>query len=885
MHRHPHDPTWMPRALPALAAAALLGACASPEPVAGTEQATIWGADDREDWREVSPDLQAFGQRHIGVLARRSSLGFRATPQDAQLATGSTRWEQGFCDDQPFLCQPRVGYCSGTLLDGNLFATAGHCIGVPTPEEEPTAAERTEILERLQDWCDNAMVVFNWREVDREPAVPADELPSGETGGTVPPIVTERDVYYCHEVLAHQYNPSVGSVRAYSNDITIFTLKRDPSATAPQPVVEPYGPAPVMANPRQPPSVAVGTEVLGIGFPAGLPMKFKSAPLLELTPLWARARIDILGGDSGGGLFTPAREHFAVVSNNPTRCPRGSQRQGHYCRRGGEEGDEGCLIDQQEEERPDNFVNYTLTYRAIDRLCGGPGWYEGGREPPPLILTRDTPYPSYLCGTAAPVAPAPYVPSPVEPEPDPVDPGGADPDDPVASTGCSASGTARGLALPFLFLLGLLALRRRRGVALLAGLCMLGAACSGGDGEPDEDDDDTPFWLRDAGPRDAAEPEDDAGMSVIGEDAEYRHVVSYLRLPRSRDALGLDLDGDGELDSALGDVVALFDDLGVSLSRPLMRAVDDGRLRLLLQTRRERGAVDLDVYEGEPEPLDPSGGGIYAVAPGTTPTTFTGAPSGETGFTVNAETFVLRVPLFEGVTPIELPLRGARLEGDAGEWFLEARLGGAVPASALRGGLFVPLADLFELLLARDQGCPADCESAGLGLALAMMDANGDDALSVDELEGFAPLAERLAPDLDTDGDGTADALSIGVELEAVMAAFAPNARATSGGAPKAAVCFDECEAAESCDECNSLEFFGCGWCPGMGCMNDARMDECEADWAGSRTACSPCEGFSDCESCAVDPFCGWCPGTGCVAERSSAAAACGDDFQPLSCR
>lgn len=830
--------------------------------VGSASQATIWGSDDRRDWRETEAGLAELGRQHVGVLARRSELGFRATAQDAGLGADSRRAERGFCSDQPFLCQPRIGFCSATLIDGDLVATAGHCTGVPTPDDDewaafsPTerAARQTELTERLQRWCDRTMMVFNWREVDRDPPVAEGALPSGETGGQVPTIVTERDVYYCHEVLVHQFRPIGGTVAGLSSDVTLFTLKRDPAAGAAQPVLAPYGPAPVMADPRRPPTVSAGETVTSITFPNGLPMKFTTAPITTLSELWADTSMDILGGSSGGGLFAAGR-HFAVVSNSRPECPRGTTRNGHYCNRTDTTGPETteCLVESQGPERSATSL-YSLTYPAVDVLCGGVGEVPNPLiELPPFYAAGSLPRASYLCGTGAPVAPEPYVPSPVTPDPPPVDPGAPDPS-PGDAAGCSATGNAGGAAGAILLGLALLFLRRR---SLLAG-CLGLAACAGEGAEPRPDL--GPPVTRDAGP------------PVMSERVEDRYVLSYLRLPRSRDGLGVDLDGDGSIDSALGDVVDLFDSLGVSLSVPLMRAVDEGRLRWLLAAARTGETFTLDVYEGLESPLDPSGGGIYEVDPAIEPTAFDGAATAETSFAVEGGPLMVRIPLFEGVPSIELPLDDARIEGQGDFAFLEASLGGTVAPESLRDGLFRPLSVFFELLVAEDAGCPADCESDGLDLALAMIDGDGDGRLSVDELEGFEPLATRLAPDIDTDGDGVADALSIGVELEAVPGSFQTEGATRA----KALVCFDTtCAPETDCTGCTTEA--GCGWCEGVGCMPESEAASCElVDWRPERSACIPCEATS-CGECAGSGFCSWCPGMGCINDAvPGEVAACG---------
>ncbi|MEM9189408.1 MAG: trypsin-like peptidase domain-containing protein [Myxococcota bacterium] len=704
-----------------------LAGCADAEPVGVVRSATIWGSDDRRDWHEVSADRQDLGQRSVGLLARRTLLGFETTPLRAQLRGGGTRREGGFCDDQPFLDQPRYGNCSGTLIDGDLFITAGHCLGVTTPAN-PTAAEVAEIRERTQRWCDQAIVLFNHRETNP---------------GQSAEVVTDRDVYYCHEVLVHQFVPLFGgnSPASNSSDIAIFSLKRNPDSRTSEPVTDPYAPAPVTARPRQEPAVA--GEVLGVGFPMGLPMKFKAAPLLQVEgSLWAQAALDNLGGDSGGGMFARIDgrlRHVAVYSHAVVRCGGGSQRESlntDRCLQHAGSANE-CYVDPAT-DRPgaNNWSEYSLSYRAIDSLCGGRGI---GTAPPILNLRGDA-HPSFLCGTAPPVSPVAYVPTPASP--------GTPPpprQDTSTDSNCSAGGSPSGLVAIILMLL--VTARRRSALLTLVPLGFLVACATGS----------TPSTERSEGDR-VVEP-------ALG------HVVSFLRLPESEDAFGADLNEDGVTDAKLGRTVELFDSLGISLDDTLNRSIEGGRLQLLFETRIEGAEVMTLVYDGIGDaPLESSGNGRYRRMD---------APQGVfvgTGGTNQLEAaaeaeFPLRVYLPEGKGSIVIPLRQARLEGRIGGRFLTGSIAAAVPVASLQERVFEPVAAFVNELLQEDTGCPAACRRPSLSIALLVFDRDRNDAISAVELA--APLHEALEPDIDLDGDGVLDALSVAVQIEAVRAAFA----------------------------------------------------------------------------------------------------------------
>ncbi len=96
----------------------------------------------------------------------------------------------------------------------------------------------------------------------------------------------------------------------------------------------------------------------------------------------------------------------------------------------------------------------------------------------------------------------------------------------------------------------------------------------------------------------------------------------------------------------------------------------------------------------------------------------------------------------------------------------------------------------------------------------------------------------------------------------------------------------DPCNRFSGCDACNTLEAEGCSYCGNTGtCMSDSRVGECSGNWQNSPSSCVDCSGYGDCDSCADDGYCGWCPGMGCLNDRSDEAEACGAAYQTVICR
>ena len=92
----------------------------------------------------------------------------------------------------------------------------------------------------------------------------------------------------------------------------------------------------------------------------------------------------------------------------------------------------------------------------------------------------------------------------------------------------------------------------------------------------------------------------------------------------------------------------------------------------------------------------------------------------------------------------------------------------------------------------------------------------------------------------------------------------------------------DPCSGFTDCDSCASSAGVACGWCDGS-CTSETRRGECGGDWIDSRSACVDCGSYGDCGSCVRDGYCGWCPGMGCLNDESDAAASCGG-YQPATC-
>ena len=122
-------------ALASCALASCVPGSAPPAPVSRTEP-VVYGEDGRREPYEVDGTLRALALGSSAAIFDFADLDLR--DPSAILPSGrSLQRDEDLCDDQRFLDQPTAASCSGTLIDDDLYLTAGHCIDT---EEECRAS-------------------------------------------------------------------------------------------------------------------------------------------------------------------------------------------------------------------------------------------------------------------------------------------------------------------------------------------------------------------------------------------------------------------------------------------------------------------------------------------------------------------------------------------------------------------------------------------------------------------------------------------------------------------------------------------------------------------------------------------------------------------------
>jgi hypothetical protein len=309
--------------------------------------------------------------------------------------------------------------------------------------------------------------------------------------------------------------------------------------------------------------------------------------------------------------------------------------------------------------------------------------------------------------------------------------------------------------------------------------------------------------------------DDDGGdMMQPDEDpagTDHTYVISELKVPTSPNEatqLGLDIDGNGAPDNALGGLLAaLAGQADLDLNGTVNEQVVSGGIVLLANLKAtdmsNATGVGLHVYLGDaatatPTPCtDPEvietcgkhllGDGMFDVKEDYGAKVVGNLVNGQ--FTGGPGTVTIELALADQAT-VPINLIGARATAGATDAMLSSgKIGGALKDEDIHMELIPAVADLIASLLASsdcdgtpDGGC-CPAESTGEQV-LTFFDDNEDCAVTAEELEANSLISSTIGnPDLDLfDGDGNfnprkdgvKDSLSLGIGFTAVSGEFAP---------------------------------------------------------------------------------------------------------------
>jgi V8-like Glu-specific endopeptidase len=253
----------------------------------------VYGEDHRQDFYEITdPAMIKLADSTLAVF----SDDLLSPRNDVfEFDTTPMSDSMGICPNERFSQQPVAAFCSAILISENLVLTAGHCVHNKT--------------------CESTYFAFGYALHDKNQKLVS--LPASE-------------VYSCSRIIARSNTDSL--------DFAVVELDR---------AVPNHLPIPIAKE-----NVEVGRSVFVYGHPAGLPLKYSgTSPVTKSTRNNFTADLDVLGGNSGSGVFTEDTHELVGVlvrgdddylQNQENQC-----RMVHVCGPGecdGEESTHGSII-------------------------------------------------------------------------------------------------------------------------------------------------------------------------------------------------------------------------------------------------------------------------------------------------------------------------------------------------------------------------------------------------------------------------------------------------------------------------------------------------------------------------------------------------------------
>ncbi|MGN6111097.1 MAG: hypothetical protein ACTHU0_38725 [Kofleriaceae bacterium] len=307
-----------------------------------------------------------------------------------------------------------------------------------------------------------------------------------------------------------------------------------------------------------------------------------------------------------------------------------------------------------------------------------------------------------------------------------------------------------------------------------------------------------------AGVPDAASDEAAADASPDARPAVHRYVISSQSLPdlsRSADALGLDLDGDGEVDNKFGNLMKLIADQGLDPARAANLAILRGEVILLPELVADSftdGPATFTLYSGaNPDP--PPCSAVESPACGhlggnatfdLEPNSAHDAPlpgvliAGEMVSTrvdgpspADAGRLELDVSFYQ--TPVTFQLIGARVKivTPSEHGIASGVIAGGVTQSDVKNQIFPELARALDAEVRASctiGGAWPDCGCSPQSVAAKLLDTfdrNMDCRLDRDDLVRSPAISAMLEPYVTIDG---LPLVSFGIGFTAVKATFRP---------------------------------------------------------------------------------------------------------------
>jgi hypothetical protein len=267
------------------------------------------------------------------------------------------------------------------------------------------------------------------------------------------------------------------------------------------------------------------------------------------------------------------------------------------------------------------------------------------------------------------------------------------------------------------------------------------------------------------------------------------YVTDSIELPfndATATAFAKDLDGDGDLDDAIGQILSQMTGVlgGDTFGRASDEAIAAGTLvdlhSIVADDLVDTASATWRIYVGDDAP-DPDfgGAGAFAIAADSPRDSFVEGMIVAGTFTGGPGTVTVELSIFAS-EPMKVELVGALLDATVTEDACSGRLTGAVRREDFDGAIASAWFAAIDAELAAD--CPAGCAPGSVGeRILGLFDADADGVVTEDEFRGSDLYATVAVPDVDLldaggafapGGDGVPDCLSFGFGFTCVGAAF-----------------------------------------------------------------------------------------------------------------
>ena len=225
---------------------ALLAVVFSATGVFAQDEKGIYGADDRQDYFQVSEARRKLADSTVSFFKSGD------VSQDGRLTLENFGEKAQLCKSEPFREQTIGAFCSGSLVAPDLVMTAGHCV-------------------KTSFDCSQTKMVFGYAIKEK---------------GKNPSRVEPSEVYSCKGIVTRDQDDR-------GADYAIIKLDR------PVPNHEPL-------QVNRAGSVGEGTRLFVIGHPVGLPLKVAGGATVRNVFNYAgyfNANLDTYGGNSGSAVF------------------------------------------------------------------------------------------------------------------------------------------------------------------------------------------------------------------------------------------------------------------------------------------------------------------------------------------------------------------------------------------------------------------------------------------------------------------------------------------------------------------------------------------------------------------------------------------------------